>query len=72
MASRKVSNYTEQETQKNPQVQSGAKRTHVFEIGSTSERYVEMLLNFLLEVVYSVVLMRYNYRVAQKGRMFLK
>jgi len=27
-------------------VQDGAKRTHVFEIGSTSERYVEMLRNF--------------------------
>jgi len=28
-------------------IQGGAKRTHVFEIGSTSERYVEMLRNFL-------------------------
>ena len=31
----------------NPYVQDGAKRTHVFEIGSTSERYDEMLRNFL-------------------------
>jgi len=28
-------------------IQGGAKRTHVFEMGSTSERYVEMLRNFL-------------------------
>ena len=27
--------------------QGGAKRKHVFEMGSTSERYVEMLRNFL-------------------------
>ena len=28
-------------------LEGGTKRTHVFEMGSTSERYVEMLRNFL-------------------------
>jgi hypothetical protein len=28
-------------------IEGGTKRTHVFEMGATSERYVEMLRNFL-------------------------